>query len=443
MIKNFAYNCCVLFFALIIIISFDSQQNTAQATACVCCCAPSCLSKVVSCDITACTCASTTEAKNTRDHVTDQFVAHREWLIEVVFRDHVLPAMMLMANQISTVAMHQTMVIGSFFDAKHQLESQRLLQDLQAQAHKDYQPSVDMCRVGTSTRSLAAADGNLHFNHIALAARSTQRTLMNKGAIGTGAGRDDSRSRLAQFRGTYCNPADFGNALDLLCTGGNAARRNKDINFTHAIQGEDTLLVDFSDFTDTDTEEDVLALSANLYGNRLLPAIPQLHIADTAGSLIVEGATVYMKTRALNAKRSVAFNSFAAQTAMRSQGGENVAPYMTQYLESMGMPLDVIEGMLKGKPSYNAQMEVLTKKLHQFPTYYSDLYDKPVNVDRNDTAMQAIALMQKRDMYRSQLRMEANAAVWLETILEDLQEYTTNEAKALTEGNEILFNLGL
>lgn len=442
MIKKLIYNSFVLFFTLLLLTSITSQHNTAQAT-CVCCCAPSCVAQIVGCDVTGCTCASNDETEKSREHVTDEFIAHREWLITVVFRDHVLPAMMLMTNQISTVAMHQTMVIGSFFDAKHQLESQRLLQELQAQAHKDYQPSVDMCRVGTSTRSLAAADGNLHFNHIALAARNTQRVLMNAGAIGTGAGRDDSRSRLAQFRGTYCNPADFGAALDLLCTGGDVARRNKDINYTHAIQGEDTLLVDFSDFSDTDTEEDVLALSANLYGHRLLPAIPQLHIANDAGSIIVEGATVYMKTRALQAKRSVAFNSFAAQTAMRSQGGETVAPFMTEYLESMGMPADAIESMLKGKPSYNAQMEVLTKKLHQFPTYYSDLYDKPVNVDRNDTAMQAIALMQKRDMYRSQLRMEASTAVWLETLVEDLQEFTTNEAKALTEGNEILLDLGL
>jgi hypothetical protein len=166
-------------------------------------------------------------------------------------------------------------------------------------------------------------------------------------------------------------------------------------------------------------------------------------MANPDGDLVTSGARVYMDTRALNAKRSVAFNSFAAQAAMKSEGGSGVTPYITEILEEMGIKGASIEQMLKGAPSYNAQMEILTKKIYQWPNFYSDLYDKPVNIDRKDTSIQAIALMQKRDMYRSQLRSEANMAIWLETMVEDLQDYHTNEAKKLEGDTKILINLGL
>lgn len=415
-----------------------------------CCPCISCAIPVTDCSLATCACTSFSEtgseldAETTIGHIFNEFLNHQEWLITTVFQDHVLSSMMLMADQISTVALQQMQIIGTFFDAKHQLESQRLLQELQAQAHKDYQPSAGMCRFGTNIRSLASADTRAKVNHFGMAARNTQRILMTRGAIGTGSARDDSRSRLAQFRTTYCNPKDFGNSLDLLCEGGEIARRNKDINYTYSIQDEETINMNFANDGLTESEKDVLALSANLYGNRLLPKIPNLHMADPDGHVVDEGAVVYMKTRALAAKRSVAFNSFAAVASKRVKAGAEVLPYMQEILENMGMPAGVINRILKNRPSYNAQMEILTKKLYQHPNFYSDLYDKPVNVDRKDVAMQAIALMQKRDIYRSQLRSEANMAIWLETLVEDLQEYHANEALSLKErDNKILFNLGL
>ena len=407
-----------------------------------CCCEISCRIHVSACN-SACTCQSGRETGDTIDHSAAELENHERWIIHNLWEAHVLPSMMLMAQQMSVTAMQQVQIIGTFFDAKHQLESQRLLQDLQAQAHKQYHPSTGMCRFGTSTRSLALSDRNVEMSQIALAARNTNRILMNSGTVGTGGARDDSRSRLAQFIETYCNPSDYGNALDLLCAETETARRNKDVNFLHAMHGEDTLLVNFADAIETEEEEDILALSANLYGSRLLPVINERHTADEEGNIVISGATVYMDTRALAAKRSVAFNSFAAQAGMKSEGGPSVTPYMTELLEEIGIPEDGIETMLKGAPSYNTQMEILTKKIYQWPNFYSDLYDKPVNIDRKDTSIQAIALMQKRDMYRSQLRSEANMAVWLELMVEDLQDYHANEAVKMKNDTNILTNLGL
>ena len=98
---------------------------------------------------------------------------------------------------------------------------------------------------------------------------------------------------------------------------------------------------------------------------------------------------------------------------------------------------DEIKAYLGERPSYYAQMEVLTKKLYQNPVFYTELYDKPANVERKTVAMQAIELMQRRDMYRSVLRSEATLSVMLETALaEQDQEKVTNEINRLAEDGE-------
>ncbi len=394
------------------------------------------------------------------------FILHREWLIKNVWEAHVLPSMMQMSEQITFAAMQQMQVIGTLFDAKHQLETQRLLQNLQTVAHKQYQPSDGMCRFGTVTRSIAASDRKAEVNQIAMSARNTERILLSANGIGTGGARDEERSRREDFRTTYCNPRDMGGALAGICKNTNRARMNKDINYTKTLYNSETLDIDFIDYIappvimgqerqiyDTKTmtgptilspdEKDVLALAANLYGAQLMPIVSRKNLADADGNIIFKGAKLYLDTRAIAAKRSVAHNSFAAQVGMKAVGAEKAFPYMEEILLDMGIPSSAVEKMLKGSPSYYAQMEILTKKLYQNPSFYAQLYDKPVNIDRKNVSMQAIGLMQKRDIYRSQLRSEANSAIFLETLLEDLQEDELNDAGGLTENTRVLYNLGL
>jgi hypothetical protein len=93
-----------------------------------------------------------------------------------------------------------------------------------------------------------------------------------------------------------------------------------------------------------------------------------------------------------------------------------------------------IEKILGKKPSYFAQMEVLTKKLYQNPVFYTELYDKPANVARKGAALQAIGLMQDRDLYNSLLRSEAVLSVLLETMLMKEQEKIVNAGAKLNPG---------
>ena len=79
-------------------------------------------------------------------------------------------------------------------------------------------------------------------------------------------------------------------------------------------------------------------------------------------------------------------------------------------------------------------MEVLTKKIFQRPEFFTDLYDKPANVARKGVAIQAIALMQDRDLFKSNLRNEAMMSILVELELLRAQEIVRNEANRVIEG---------
>lgn len=82
-----------------------------------------------------------------------------------------------------------------------------------------------------------------------------------------------------------------------------------------------------------------------------------------------------------------------------------------------------IDKMLGERPSYYAQMEVLTKKIYQNPGFYINLYDKPANVKRLGAAMDAILLMNQRDRFESLLRQEMLSATMIENgLYEKIEE---------------------
>ena len=109
--------------------------------------------------------------------IAQEFNEHRTWLTNDFAIAHVIPALQLFTEQMTAVSLQQAMAIGSFFDAKHQLESQRLFQELQLQAHKDYQPSTSFCAFGTNVRSLAHSETAARYNSFFMSQRQLARHL--------------------------------------------------------------------------------------------------------------------------------------------------------------------------------------------------------------------------------------------------------------------------
>lgn len=364
-------------------------------------------------------------------HITNEFEKHRQWIERFFFADNkldnpagLLAAMQLMTTQLTTNAMMQVQAIGKFFDSKHQLETQRLFQILTLKAHKDYHPSEELCEVGTLTKSLAGSSRNTDMTSQVIAKQALDRQVLAADKLAYAGVSTDSETRLVAFIKDFCNKNDNNGNLNLLCLKGSPkpTQVNRDINYASTIGSTSTLDIDFqNNTTRTDDEKAVIALSQNLFAHRVLPFISSNKLVRRDGTPNTKGAAnAYLNARAVMAKRSVAVNSFSAIAALKTKGAPESAPFIYSLLKEMGgndLTAKEIQNEIGDRPSYDAQMDILTKKLYQRPEFYSELYDKPANVMRKNVALQAATLMQKRDLYQSYLRSEMTLAVMLETLL--------------------------
>ena len=333
-------------------------------------------------------------------------------------------AMMLMAEQFSAVMMQQMLAIGQFFDAKEQQETQRDFRRLAAEAHKDYQPGRQMCQYGSFARSLSHSDESSSLN-----TKAFEQIMMTYYRQPFGASSESPAtevvSRIDQFKETYCDPNDFNAALWLMCRGehhdandvpssGGADQRNRfnsDIQYYRTLGQDLTLDVNYNDAEITDTEQDIVALAKNLYW----PVVYETGMLFQYGpqpenSAIYDAKEEFTATRSMIAKTSVAHNSFSAIVGMKSAAIEPMEDHGSSYMKALmrdfGMSEEDIHLYLGDNPSYYSQMEMLTKIMYQHPNFYTNLYDKPANVDRMNASMQAIGLIQQRDRHESQMRQE-------------------------------------
>ena len=199
--------------------------------------------------------------------------------------------------------------------------------------------------------------------------------------------------------------------------GGTTKRINIDVNYTRAVDEPRTLDVNFTNGAVTDDEEDVLALSNNLYGNNVLTRNALKEYLKN-----VEYQHLYLALRSVAAKRSVAQNSFDAIVGLKTAGTlgmsggagkPNTSPFLGAIMTELGVPVADVYNIIGENPSYYAQLELLAKKIYQNPDFYANLYDKPANVARKSVALKAIEIMVDRAIFESQIRQEMATSVLL------------------------------
>ncbi len=360
-------------------------------------------------------------------HIFIQLTLHRIFFFDWEFwQQNLLPAMMAMAEQLSAVAMQQMTIIGTFLDAQEQLETQRLFQQLMARAHKDYHPSIEMCEVGTRIKSLASSERMGELATLILSQRAQDRAFGNANVAAFGGDRTDMVNRVEQFRSVFCDRRDNNDSLDLLCTSPTTAagreRYNKDIDFPRTIMHPFTVTANFTNAGPaTPQEEEIVALASNLYGYETFFRPDPQALANDPARQVTGAQQAYIDMRARVAQMSVAENSFNAIVGMKVEGTAGSRTFMEAFLQQLGVPAAEATALLGNNPSYEAQMEILTKKAYQDPRFYTNLYDKPANVERKGAAMQAIGLIQKFDMLKSYLRTEASLSILLELAVDELQ----------------------
>jgi hypothetical protein len=355
-------------------------------------------------------------------------------------------AMSLMTNQLSAVSMQHLFIIGKFFDAKHQLETQRLFQTLMAEAHVDYHPSEGLCEIGSSVRGLAISEDKGRVAQTAFVNRMMDRSLQNNDSMSAAGEESDLYSRIENFQSRYCNRYDNSQELEWLCQNFSppAERRNKDINFVQTILSENTIEADFVSDVDGDTDPpdenqdayDVFALSANLFGHELFPTMPRLILALGDGTPL-SAALQYIDLRSIAAKRSVAKTAFSSIISERVSGSEEIDfSFLKRIVYDLGVPEDEINELLGINPSYYAQRKVLTDYIYQNPIFYTELYESSANVLRKEVALKALNLMMQDDFYDRQLESEAMLAVMLDVMLEPERRQVRRDITSLEPNYE-------
>ncbi len=333
-----------------------------------------------------------------------------------------------MTQQFSAVMVQQTEIIGMMIDANIQMKTQRKIQELKARANKDYHPSEQMCRIGSYIRSVAHSESKAEVEKAAL-----NKYLINQytGVLNTAASGGPvvyEAAKIKDYIDHYCDVADNNSAVSAICDSDKEAkqlqRQDKDIDYTRAVDTKLTLDIDFADNALQNDEADILALARYLY-------FPSAFNVPKKGSLAKDLRPHYA-SRSYAAKMTVAHDSFINIIGMKSAAPElnstdtdatsknsGWAHMKAMLRDDFGIEETDVDKMFGKRPSYYAQMEVLTKKIYQNPNFYTNLYDKPANVKRIGAALDAILLMNQRDRFESLLRREMLSATLIENTLTD------------------------
>ena len=359
----------------------------------------------------------------------NQLTTHQNWMNNNWWTGNVEPALKKLADEFRNATMLQTLTFGSYLDAQNLMGATRALQESTTNTLKNYTPSDTICKFGTLSRSLALSQSKGKANQLVLSKRSLNRQMGQAEMASSGGQQQDRSARLEQFRKDYCDPQDFGTGMKEMCSAPAASdtRHNIDINYTRAVDTKTTLDIDLTDTTSTNDEKDIIALANNLYAHQVFNRINAEALKNTSQKDL---QSTYLDQRSIIAKRSVAENSFTEIVGQKSKGSTGSRAYFLKVLESLGLETADAEKYLGAAPSYDAQMEVLTKKLYQDPAFYANLMDSPANVNRQYAALQSFGLMQKRDIFETVARSEMLMSLLLEMEISKYQDNIQNRQNA-------------
>lgn len=358
-------------------------------------------------------------------HTSDEFQQHRNWLTNEFAKGHVIPALQKMTTQLSAVGMHQMFAIGSFFDAKNQLETQRLFNEMEYEAQRDGQISETFCAFGTNVRSLAHSESKARHTANTLMQMSLARQLGKQNTPGAASMEGDMSARWNNFTQTHCDPRGNnwrgeGTGMEEVCHSSPADpdRIDMDINYTRLIEQANTLDIDVSADGQAHGSHlnDVIAFKNNIFAHR----VPNRNI--TASSLSDEkNQEAYLNLRSVIAKRSVAMHSFNTIIGMKSSGTSaeaGNAQYLHAVYEGLGMDPEQIQETIGENPSYYAQLKTLAQSMSRDPNFFANLYTTPANVQRTAVILQAVESMLNTAIRKSQERTEMLTSIHLATKIE-------------------------
>ncbi len=349
-----------------------------------------------------------------RNHISGLFEEQKKFVVDEFYMGHVVPAMQDMTRELESNGQMFTVDLAKMMDADNFVEATQAKAEMRADIHMEFQPSDELCKIGTLTRDLAAAESKARYATLMLAESFTKRQGYEAGSVSADGPDADVKARHQQRQTTFCNPHfNNGRNQDVEgCTETDPKYRGADVNFTQTIWSPLTIPIETLTSGETTIEQEAV----EAFINHLVPVLPgQVPDGDSTA-----GKEREMDQQSLSAKFSVATSVLAHLAGMKASGTGNGAEFLRAVYAAMGIP-DGNTEQLGENPSYYAIMEVLTSALPKDPSLYLNLGGSPENATRMMVAMQAIMLMLSRDMYKTDLQISAVLAVLLATELDSLQ----------------------
>jgi hypothetical protein len=325
------------------------------------------------------------------------------------------------ADELRRAFMFRIVAMGSFLDASSLNDTMRDLQVLSSDSLKTYTPSDQICRFGTLSRSLAQSEAKVNLDRMFLSEVGLAKNLGKVNTISAAGLGSEFEWRLKVFAEKFCDLKDNETGLDGICPTATPSKDldlNRDIDYTRLMNYNATINADMTDSGSTQDETNVVTLSHFLYGHRQpVQRVSTTSINESDGAL-----DIYSQYRSVIARRAAAQNSYNTLVAMRMAGSGGSDTYMRQTLDRIGITAADADRYLGAKDSdhgavassYNAQMDLLTKRIFQDPAFYATLMESKANVKRTSASIQSLGLMQARDTYKSMTRSEMLLAILIE-----------------------------
>ena len=348
------------------------------------------------------------------DCYKDRMDKHEKWY-EEFWKNNMLPAFQKSSAQNSQGQITSLQAQNAATDASNLVTTKRAREEQMVNVAQRFRGSEDaVCTQASIQQSLSATKELARGAAVNEAkARADNATGSIDGASPNGPA-NANLARFAAVSGMYCDSKSLGGlAVKLGCAAGDETK-NLDISMIEIFYGRDTGgngKIDESDssnfdYTITGSEAEALrAFHNNLGMDKVFTNFNPNKVLSPSD--LNTAKIIVMEQREVQARRSVAKNSFLQFSALFSPGSSAATEYLKGLYGEQGRP----EALVNGTPSLFLQQKIVFHDLFSDPKQMIEMAaDTPENAQRRTAAATMALNVQMFNIYEVLLRIDTNLA---------------------------------
>lgn len=291
---------------------------------------------------------------------------------------NLLPAMKDMTAQLNTMDVQHSGGMGRFADVTDGNRTNRQLENLELQTHREQRPSAVVCSAGTGAGGMTRADAFRRAYAAQAPVEELPRGANRKGSTGALGSAQNTKARWDDYTANYCDPTYNNGNAGCAAAG---AEVNRDLDVSGEVFEKETI-----DLTDPKTKAATDALVQNIAE----PKVPEPVAA--AATKTVSGEAELLAARAYQARRQTIYDALKYIIANRAPGSN-----LKDFAESMEGAAGYDPSMISKNPSHNEIMQMMMAGRFRTGNYSFNQVDEPENNAREAVIQQAFQTMQLSD----------------------------------------------